>query len=196
MSRTRTNDRLTEIDERVVAAAEADLNRLLSIEPSPEFAARVRARISEPQAARGWGAGWLGLALASVAALIIAVGDPVGWRVPKSPPIPVQPAVTSAGRGLKTAPIPLETAGTSVRRGLKTAPGPVGRNRAASPEVLIDPLLAQAIQRLANSRRTIPLEEPEASLPPISDASVPSVVVEPLTVPELVLKPADQNSGR
>ncbi len=53
MSRT---ERMTEFDERVVAAAEADLDRLLSIEPSPEFAAKVRARIAaEPPPRSGMG---------------------------------------------------------------------------------------------------------------------------------------------
>ena len=53
MSRTQIHDRLSDIDERVVADAEADLDRLLSLEPSPEFAARVLARIKAPHAARG-----------------------------------------------------------------------------------------------------------------------------------------------
>jgi len=197
MSRTRTHDRLSEIDERVVAAAEADLNRLLSIEPSPEFAAKVRARISEPRAARGWSAGWLGLALASVAALTIAVGDPVGWRVPKTAPIPAQTAVTSGGHSLKAAPPPIAPSVEPPTHRLRTAPNPVARNRAVQPEVLIDPSLGQAIRRLALSTTNLALDAttPDASAPEISDAPVPSVVVEPLKVPELVLKPAAQTSG-
>jgi hypothetical protein len=196
MSRTRTNDRLSEIDERVVAAAEADLSRLLSIEPSPEFAAKVRARISEPQAARGWSAGWLGLALASGAALVIALSGLVGWRGLQTLPLPVDPPVASVGPSLKTAPPPVEP----VMHRLKTVPLTAAPlltegNRPASPEVLIDPSLAQAIRRLANSSGPIPLEGPQTSPPLISDAPVPSVVVEPLTVPELKLKPADQTSG-
>ena len=207
MSRTRTHDRLSEIDERVVAAAEGDLSRLLSIEPSQEFAAKVRARISEPQTARGWSAAWLGLAVASVAALIIAVDNPVGWRAPKTAPIPVDPPVAAVGPSVKSGPLPVDppaadrghgvkTAPTAVA--LRTAPGPVGRNRSAQPEVLIDPSLGQAIRRLALSTTNLALDAttPNTSAPPVSDASVPSVVVEPLTVPELVLKPADQNSGR
>lgn len=195
MSRTRTNDRLSEIDKRVVAAAETDLSRLLSIEPSPEFAAKVRARISEPYAARGWSAGWLGLALASGAALVIALSGLVGWRGLQTPPLPVDPPVASVGPS-KTAPPPVEP----VRHRLKTVPLTAAPlltegNRPASPEVLIDPSLAQAIRRLANSSRPVPLEGPETSPPLISDAPVPSVVVEPLTVPELKLKPADQTSG-
>lgn len=208
MSRTRTNDRLSEIEERVVAAAEADLNRLLAIEPSPEFAAKVRVRIREPQAARGWSAGWLGFALASVAALVMAVAfhsDPVGGPSPKTAPLPA-----TSGPGLKTGPLPVAATApprvdvrvAPVGSGLKTALPPAASrvvevHRPGDPEVLIDPSLAQAIRRLASTTRSTPLDAtaPEASLQPISDTSVPSVVVEPLTVPELVLKPADQHSG-
>ena len=50
MSRT---EQMTEFDERAVAEAEADLERLLSIEPSPEFAAKVRARIAAEPAVAG-----------------------------------------------------------------------------------------------------------------------------------------------
>ena len=215
MSRTRANDRLSEIDERAVAAAEADLNRLLAIEPSPEFAAKVRARIREPQKARGWSTGWLGLALASAAALFVAMGDPAGWRVPKSAPVPVETTVTSVGRGLKAAPptaglataptaVTVETAPTAVARktaptavALKTAPDPTGRNRSGQPVVLIDPSLGQAIRRLSLSTANLALDPtmPDGSAAPAFDAPVPSVVVEPLEVPELVLKPADRTSG-
>ena len=192
MSRTRTHDRLSEIDERVVAAAEADLNRLLSIEPSPEFAARVRARISEPHAARGWRVGWLGLGLVSAAALIIAVtlaGD--------SPGIDDRPTTRPTGPQhdiVLRAPTP-QPAVTSGDRTARPVPRRVVEVHHA--DVLIDASLAQAIRRLALSTANLALEEttPDAGAPPVSDAPVPSMVVEPLKVPELVLKPADQTSG-
>ena len=193
MSRTRTNDRLSEIDKRVVAAAETDLSRLLSIEPSPEFAAKVRARISDRGVARGWRVGWLGLGLASAATLIVALttgGNPAGDDRANTPdshpqpdivlraPIP-QPAVASGGRTLKTA---------------RPVRPPVVE--AHHPEVLIDASFARAIRRLALSTANLALEETtrDASAAPVSDAPVPSVVVEPLRVPELVLKPADQTA--
>jgi hypothetical protein len=51
MSRT---EQMTDFDEREVSAAEADLERLLAIEPSPEFAAKVRGRIAAEPPARRW----------------------------------------------------------------------------------------------------------------------------------------------
>ena len=67
MSRT---EQMTELDERIVAEAEADLQQLLSIEPSPEFAARGRARIHERRESHATRWGWIGLAIATAAALI------------------------------------------------------------------------------------------------------------------------------
>jgi hypothetical protein len=192
MSRTRTQDRLSDIDERVVAAAEADLNQLLSIEPSPEFAAKVRARISEPYTASGWRVGWLGLGLVSAAALIIAItlggGSPVVDDRPTTRPTGPQHDI------VLRAPTP-QPAVAPGGRAARPVPPPVVEVHHA--EVLIDASLAQAIRRLALSTANLALEEttPDASAPPVSDAPVPSVVVEPLRVPELVLKPADQTSG-
>ena len=196
MSRTRTEDRLSENDERVVAAAEADLNRLLAIDPSPEFAAKVRARISEPRTAHGWRVGWLGLGLVSAAALIIAI-TLVGGR-----PVVDEGATTRLSRPhddiVLRAPAPLPALAPAVhtpKTALRVPPPVVEVHH---PEVLIDASLARAIRRLAGSTTNVALEEtaPDAGPLLVSDAYVPSVVVEPLTVPELVLKPADQNGGR
>jgi hypothetical protein len=207
MSGTRITDRLSDIDERVVAEAEAHLDRLLSLEPSPEFAAKVLARISAPHTARGWRAGWVGLALASAAGLVIVgtltlrTGSGVADRAPSFAKPPQQDVVLGVepsdmrdptSRAI-TVPKGALAAQRHVGRSLKTAP-----LRVAEPEVLIDPLLGDAIRRLAVSTRNVLLDDttPESSLQPASDVPVPSVVVEPLTVPELVLKPADQNGGR
>ena len=207
MFRTRINDRLSEFDERMVAAAEADLDRLLSITPSAEFAARVVARISADHTGRGHRAGWVGLALVSAAALVIVSAltlrsDPgVRDRAPSfaRPPhqdvvLSVEPLEMQGAVSLAvTAPKGGRAAHRPAGRGLKAAP-----LRVAKPEVLIDPLLGDAIRRLAVSTRNVLLDDTTSarSLQPASDVPVPSVVVEPLTVPELVLKPADQNGGR
>ena len=210
MSRTRIKDRLSDIDERVVADAEADLDRLLSVEPSPEFGARVLARIKAPHAARGQRAGWAvwaGWALASAAALVIVgaltLRSGSGGRdgaVPSSQPVPRDIVLGPDARSLvggspKTTPLPTDEpeAGHPVARSLKTVPP-----RLDEPEVVIDPSLADAIRRLAVSTRNVLLDgtASDGSLQPASDVPLSSVVVEPLTVPELVLKPADQNGGR
>ena len=204
MSRTRINDKLSEFDERVIAAAEADLDRLLSLEPSPEFAAKVLARISAEQTGRGRRVGWVGLALASAVALVIALtlrSNPAESDRGPSFAKPPQPDVV-----LSVEPTdmrgPMSLAITAPKRAL--AARLVGRSRKTAPlridepEVLIDKSLADAIRRLAMLTRDIPLDNtaPDGSPQPAYESPTPSVVVEPLTVPELVLKPADQNGGR
>ena len=210
MSRTRIKDRLSDIDERVVADAEADLDRLLSLEPSPEFAARVLARIKAPHAARGQKAGWAGWALASAAALVIVAAltlrggssvrdDAVTLPQPAHPDIVLNAPTSDRGgadSGLGARhPVRFDEpeARHAVVRSLKTVPP-----RLDEPEVVIDPSLADAIRRLAVSTRNVLLDgtAPDGSLQPASDVPLSSVVVEPLTVPELVLKPADQNGGQ
>ena len=194
MSRTRINDGLSEFDERVVAAAEADLDRLLALEPSPDFAARVLARISAGHAARGWRAGWAGVALASAATLIIAFTLLRGSgardsdvNAPK--PLHADVVLRSPASDVHVRVSPVIT--PSIR------PRPAGP-RIGDPEVLIDRSLADAIHRLAVSTRNMTLDDgaPDDRPRPASESPAPSVVVEPLTVPELVLKPADQNGGR
>jgi hypothetical protein len=209
MSRTRINDRLSQFDERMVAAAEADLDRLLLPEPSPEFAAKVLARISEARTEHRWRAVWVGLALASAAALVVAFAlrDPAEPdRAPSFAKPPQQDVVLSVEPSDMRDPISLAITAPKralaaqhldgrslVGRSVKTAP-----LRTGEPEVLIDKSLADAIRRLAISTRDIPLNDtaPDGRPQPASESPTPSVVVEPLTIPELVLKPADQNGGR
>jgi hypothetical protein len=194
MSRTRINDRLSEFDERVVAAAEADLDRLLSLEPSPDFAAKVLARISAGHPAPGWSAGWVGVALAAAATLVIAftLRSGPGARdggVKALKPLHADVVLRSPAADMHVRVSPVIT--PSIR------PRPA-RPRIGDAEVLIDRSLADAIHRLAVSTRNMTLDDglPDGMPPSASESPTSSVVVEPLTVPELVLKPADQNGGR
>jgi hypothetical protein len=148
MSRTRINDRLSEFDERVVAAAEADLDRLLALDPSPDFAARVLARISEARADRRWRASWFAVALASTAA-VIAVGTAITLRqhMPvvdvRMVSLPVRPdTILPAG--------PLVIAPMVAARHVAPAPSPA-EPRAAEPEVLVSDERRLAIARLLAS---------------------------------------------
>lgn len=148
MSRTRINDGLSEFDERVVAAAEADLDRLLALEPSPDFAARVLARISAGHAARGWRAGWAGVALASAAAVVV-VGTAIALRqytpVVDGPIVgmPARPDTTLVVDPLLAAPV------VPVRR-VATVPSHP-ELQPPEPEVLVSDERRLAIARLLAS---------------------------------------------
>src|SRR4029453_13133068 len=182
MSRT---EQMTEFDERVVAEAEAELDRLLSIEPSPEFAAKVRARIAAEPPARNWNWGRLLVPVAAVAAVVIVVtlsstGSDRGPEQPlatsrqndivlnpekptETPVIVTIKAVTDAGSKVRRVPVPEE-----------------------KPEIIIDPAIGDAIRRLALAARSTLLDGSKGesiAAPNAESETLP--VAQPLNVPEL-----------
>jgi len=194
MSRT---ERLTELDERIVAAAEADLRQLLSIEPSPELSAKVRARIDDNRESRAWKRwGWIGSAVATAAAVILAVA--------------LRPEHTAAPHGGVANARPDDHLRAPSRTDDTTDPAakttlhPVARHRSPAraaepgpnPEIIIDPAMTDAIRRMAIALRNA---EPDAStaeqLQMQMGEPAPLTIAEPLNVRELVLKPAEQNGG-
>lgn len=194
MSRT---EPLTELEEHLVAEAESDLQQLLAIEPSPEFPAKVRARIHETREARAKRWGWMGVAIASASAAVIVIavlrmehGSPATHSVEfvRRPDVTLSaPARVEDGPALPALP----PRGVPVRRVPTRAAEP-----AATAEIIIDHAMTDAIRRMAMSLRNT---EPDASaaeqLQIQMGEPVPLTIAEPLNVPELVLKPADQNGG-
>ena len=71
MSSEHAYDALTDDERRLMETIEADLDREMAVEPSADFAARVRARISAADRDGGWRFPW---ALAAAAVLTIATG--------------------------------------------------------------------------------------------------------------------------
>jgi hypothetical protein len=189
MSRT---ERLAREDQRIVAEAEADLQRLLSIEPSPEFAARVRARIHEPREPRASRWGWIGLAIATAAALTVAAMIRSNQSAPASQRVENVRLPDTILRDVPPERATLPPSTTPRRRVAVTT----RTAAAASPEIIIDSAMTQAIQRMARSLRSA---EPDAStaeqLKIQMGEPAPLMIAEPLNVRELVVKPADQNGG-
>lgn len=184
MSRTRINDRLSEFDERRVAAAEADLDRLLSITPSPEFAAKVRARITEARTEPMWRASWGAVAVASAAA-VIAVGTAITTR--QHMPVVDVPMVSSPVRPdtiLATDPMVTESAVTT------TNAAPVSSRldpQPAEPEVLVSDEGRLAIARLLASARAGTLDPRVFSRTTPSPEEDLQTGVAPLIVEELLI---------
>jgi hypothetical protein len=197
MSRT---EQLTEYDERLVSAAEADLHHLLSIEPPPEFTARVRARVRENHdaPARRWG--WIGLALATTAAAALVVtalvrtGQTPGrslerTEIARRDDVVLRPSAP----GIDHPPAP--PASTS-RVESKRPSARVAAHGDAKPEVVIDPAMTAAIHRLAaDLRNSAPDPSVAQTLRSDTAATAELTVPDPLMVPEIVLTPADQNGG-
>ena len=154
MSRT---DQLTDQDERLVSAAEADLHQLLSLEPSPEFTARVRSRVREDHDApsRRWG--WIGLALATTAAAAVVVTTLV--RTGHTPGASLERTeiarrddvvlrLPASGIDYPPAP-PSSTSRVAIER----PSARVAAHGEATPEIVIDPAMTAAIHRMAADLR-------------------------------------------
>ena len=190
-------ERLSDSDERLAAAAEADLARLLSIEPSIDFAARVRARINErPQPRHQWW-GWAGLPLASAVVLVVLLTSRTGPEPSKvaSTPAAGHPDVVLDSPSARTPDTPVAVVVPSPhatpRPQLQSTP------HVKEPEVLIDPSVAAAIRRLAMAVRNTSLDGTGAEALQIEVGNPSDLVVSELpSIPELVLKPADQTGGQ
>jgi hypothetical protein len=193
MSRT---EQMTDFDEREVSAAEADLERLLSIEPSPEFAAKVRARIAAEPPARSWNWGRLLVPVAAAAAVVIVLTLSSNWGA-RSPEQSVATSrqndivLSAAKPNEATAPVPV-TPATDSKPPIRRAAAP----QRQEPEIMIDPAISDAIRRLALAARNTTLDGSKGESIAADAQSAALPVAEPLNVPELVLKPADQTGGQ
>ena len=197
MSCTPVDDRLSDVDARTVGAAEADLGRLLSVEPSVEFAATVRARIAAERSPRGWRSRRLILTLAAASVLIVVYSLGGDLAVPDNgrPVVgPRQQDVLLRSTPRVAAPPVDRQTPTALphRQTVRRAPPRV----ASAPEVIVDPSIAVAIRRLAIAARSTGLDDAAAGTPPRTTTEPDALpVAEPLVVPKLVLTPADETGG-
>jgi hypothetical protein len=200
MSRERSISALTDEERRLVAAAEQDLDRLLTIEPSPDFVAKVRARIREEERPASWRGRWV-TAVAVAAAIVVIAGIALTVATMRRTPAgEEQPAATQAAMGHDVSlpapipdpgsrtPNPGPRVGTHVARSHATAR--VVPQRRPAPELLIDPRRRDAVDRLLVMVRSgvtdLPMPAPEENRPIEAQAlTVPPVVVEQLEVPLL-----------
>lgn len=193
--------------ERPLTDAEAELRILLDVEPAPEFAARVRARVAnQPMAGRWRLAPWAAVAATVVVAAGLGV-TALRWQ-PAAPEVPQPqdvnlPLVRSAPRQDLPSPGPEEPRrqpARLARRGAAVAPTP----RLAEPHVLIDPRQQQGLTRLLELARAGTLEDRafqstrEGLDPAVSGIEpapvvVPLVVVDPITVSAVTDKTFDRS---
>jgi hypothetical protein len=193
MSRT---EQMTEFDERVVAEAEADLDRLLSIEPSPEFAAKVRARIAAEPRVRPWNWGRLLVPVAAAAGLVLVVTLMTNWTGHDAE----RPLATARHDDIRLTAASSNEAATLVP--VTRVPGNRPTVHRATtpppePEIIIDPAITDAIRRIAVAARSTTLDGSKGESIAAPNGETDTLpVAQPLDVPELVLKPADQTGGQ
>lgn len=178
------------------AALDRELQAILDVDPSPEFAARVRARIAEPRRSAWWPPAFALGAVVAAAALLIAVV--VLRSLPRGTRSEIAPL---AARALASATV--ETPDLLARRSSVRVPpesaqrSADARPRAATaqtiaarePEILVDPREAAAIRAVIARARggridlapVLRASTPAAmDLGPVVDIAIPAITIDPI----------------
>jgi hypothetical protein len=163
------------VNDEELRAIDRELSHLLAVEPSPEFAARVRTRIEQqPEPGLGWWR-WAASSVAVAAVILLAIVAVIRRAPAGQPVVPVHADVRLPPVSVRVrVRVPQSQ---SVEAGNRLVLPRVRPVRTAAPEIVIDPSLAQAVRRLVAEQRVLP-EVPQ-------DPSLDPVVVAPLKVPEI-----------
>lgn len=178
----------------------SELGAALRVEPSPDFAARVRASVAGKPIREWWFGDWR-LALAGAAVVVGVLLGAAAWFGDRTSRPVAQPAsvATEATGAPETKDAPLGVVAVPPATfALTRRSGRSGRRvaRATStgtePEVLVPPDQAIAIRRLLAAFRAgrVPvvsdlrnMDEVSADLPPISMIEIPLIAIDPLPGP-------------
>jgi hypothetical protein len=172
-----------------------DLEAALAVEPSPAFAARVRARVTGPRNRRAW-LGWQGLAAAAIVALAV-VGAGL-WRASISDvrtlrTVAVVAEVPAASGVASAAVVAKSIASVKV---LPVATSRPSAGHAPSPEVLVPPDQAIAVNRFLAGLRELKTARLAAEAPVVVLEELPQITpvrIEPIRIDPLV--PNSPSSG-
>ena len=183
-----------QFDQRLIEECERELRDALAIEPSPDFARQVRARI----AARPAPVVWWRFALPIAATCVMAVGFTVWMNREKekdvrlTPEATVKAAVAPQGSNEDTSKVDTSKANTSLvgsgfsRTLTTTSPQ---STPAPEPEIIVPPDRALALARLLELTRNGSLNEetlkPVAAARPPAELEIKPLVVAPILIPEL-----------
>lgn len=172
---------------------EREIESLLAVEPSPEFLARVRARVAAEPAPGGWGLTWmLGVAGAAVAIGIAVMLWPSAEVSPQSAPTFERPQVAEVVR--PPAP-PASPAVAPVRRTPTAEAAPAAAVRRIEidlPEVVLAENEVKAYSTLVAS---VGQRRFDAVVPPAPDPGVPLAVAELPPVEPLEIEPIVRVAG-
>lgn len=175
----------------------SELGAALRVEPSPDFAARVRASV-EGKPIRAWWFGDWRLPLAGAAvALVVFLGAAAWFGDAASQPAAQPASVATEAPETKDPPralVPVPPATSPLtRRSVRNGRRVVRTGSASTgPEILVPPDQAIAIRRLLAAFRAgrVPvvsdlrnMDEVSADLPPISMIEIPLITIDPLPGP-------------
>jgi hypothetical protein len=188
--------------------ADTELARMLSAEPTPELAARIRRAVAESDPSPGWRFGWVWPATATVATLLVALAVFLVRGTPSAPESRMAldahgpqsagstRAVEAAGTdGLDDVVTP-RSPGQAGRRGVRSPGGSLGTRQAGvpredgalEPEVLVPPGETEALLRFAADVR--PRVVSSDSLL-VADMSGPLTEPKGVEIQSLVIVPLD-----
>jgi hypothetical protein len=179
--------------EEHVTGIERDLAALLAIDASPEFAAKVRARIASTDSSRGW----IPWALVAAAVIVASVGAML-MRTVSAPPVALPGSNAAIDRAvvgvLPHAAAPMTPTRPHARTTVHARIAP----RAGEPEILIDPAFNLAVQRLVRAAQQRRAEIDLAAAVTATDAPTADLAVAPMTIDELavpVIKVSEPQTG-
>ncbi len=200
MSSEHAIDALTDEERRLMETIEADLDREMAVEPSPDFAAKVRARISAADRDGGWTFPW---ALAAAAVLTLATAILFGM-LREAPRDSGSPAIVSGHDVALPAPKPAAPIVVTTRppdvRVVRIPPTRALNAPAVEPEVLVPQDLRVAIGRVMDMVRAGTLNERVFPASPPADRAAAGVeesaeAVAPMVVEELQVPPINVAGG-
>jgi hypothetical protein len=175
------------------ASLDREIAALVAVEPSPEFLARVRARVAEAPAPRAWWTRWeWGVAAAAVAMIAVAVvWRSQGTARPDAGDVPAQLAIEREPAPVIPVAPPASTASPQVAREVVTPGRGVQRaERAvepAMPAAVVAEEDAKAFELLLSVIRQDALvldpDMPNSALS-ASTLAVAPITIEPVPVPE------------
>jgi hypothetical protein len=208
---------LTDDERRLMETVDAVLDREMAVEPAPDFAAKVRARIAASEPDEGWNVRWR---FAAAAVVVIATG--ILLAALRSGPGDVSAPVVSrhdialpersfearipdpGSRVNRSVPAPrIPDPGSRVDRSVPGSriPHPASRiDRSVEPEVLVPSGLREAVDRLMEMVRAGTLDErafpPGRAAATVEGSAKPvAMVVEELRVPPIKLAGGGSKKG-
>jgi hypothetical protein len=167
-------------EEVLLAELEEELRQTLSVEPSPDFARKVRTRIREGRLERDWQVWRWAAAAACLLALVM------GWRITTRTPEMSSADSARARTGTDVQLAAVRAPGQLTEKAIATRREPVGvasrKRDVAEPEIIVPEDNARALAHLLTLARTGSITE-ERLTPVVAAASPTTLDVAPLDVP-------------
>lgn len=183
------------------ASLDREIESMLAAEPSPEFVARVRARVAEESEPGRWHVSWMLAAATAVAAAIVAL---IVWPSPEVTPAsngPVEPPrIAEAAPAVAPSPLPSPRPVPKRVTAVSGGAAAIERDRAIDielPEVVLADnevkTFASLVARIRQSRFDVAIPAAPNPDTPLEVKELPPV--EPLEIEPLVKVAALQAEG-